>query len=114
MKKIKTKPKSLFPLIPGDIRTVRLIDREEAAEHLLEVEAVDGGVPRLTGTASVGVAVLDTNDNPPVIVEPLDKVLTVREKEPAGTVVARVVATDADAGENGTLVYSFDRGEAGF
>jgi hypothetical protein len=76
----------------------------------MEVEAVDGGTPRLTSSATVHVIVLDQNDNVPVVVQPLQKVISVREKQPVGTVVARIVATDADQDENATLVYGFHKG----
>ena len=89
---------------------MRRLDREEASEHLMEVEAVDGGTPRLTSTATVNVVVLDENDNAPTVVQPLQKVISVREKEPAGTVVAQIVATDPDLEENATIVYDFNKG----
>ena len=94
----------------GEIRSVRQLDREEASEHHMEVEAVDGGTPRLTSTTTVTVVVLDENDNKPVVVQPLQKVISVREKQPVGTVVARIVATDADLEENATLLYEFHTG----
>ena len=52
--------------------------------HTLEVEAVDGGVPRQTATATVEVTILDENDNAPVVMQPLQKIITVREKQPVG------------------------------
>ena len=70
--------------IPGEIRTVLSLDREEADLYHLEVEAVDGGVPRLTSTAMLEVRVLDENDNAPEVIQPLQEVITVREKEPPG------------------------------
>ena len=36
--------------------------------------------------------------------------LSVREKQPVGTTVARVVATDPDLDENSTLRYTFNKG----
>ena len=78
-----------------------------------QVEAVDGGTPRLTSTATVNVVVLDENDNAPTVVQPLQKVISVREKEPTGTVVAQIVATDPDLEENATIVYEFDKGNWG-
>ena len=40
----------------------------------------------------------------------MQKVISVREKEPSGTVVAQIVATDPDLEENATIVYEFDKG----
>ena len=70
--------------VAGEIRTVLALDREEAALYHLEVEAVDGGVPRLTCTAMLEVRVLDENDNAPEVIQPLQEVITVREKQPPG------------------------------
>ena len=58
----------------------------------------------------ISVIVLDENDNAPTVVQPLQKVISVREKEPSGTVVAQIVATDPDLEENATIVYEFDKG----
>ena len=45
---------------------------------------MDGGVPRLTSTATLEVRVLDENDNAPEVIQPLQEVITVREKQPPG------------------------------
>ena len=45
---------------------------------------MDGGVPRLTSTAMLEVRVLDENDNAPEVIQPLQEVITVREKQPPG------------------------------
>ena len=89
-----------------------MLDREEQDLHTLEVEAVDGGVPRLTTTVLLTVEVMDQNDNAPLVVQPLQKVISVREKQPIGTTVAQIVATDADKDENATLVYDFKKGKS--
>ena len=73
-----------YLLSPGEIRTVRVLDREEADFYKLEVEAVDRGVPRMTSTAMVQVTIMDQNDNAPVVVQPLQSVITVKEKQPIG------------------------------
>ncbi|KAL7858454.1 hypothetical protein AOLI_G00185560 [Acnodon oligacanthus] len=75
----------------ADLILKKALDREEQAVHNLILTAVDGGVPARSGTASIIVRVLDTNDNSPqfekekssdnyyelVVSEPLD-----REKVP--------------------------------
>ena len=78
----------------------------------MEVEAVDNGIPRLTSSAAVTVMVLDENDNAPVVIQPLQKVISVREKQPIGTVVAQIVAADPDQDENATLQYDFKKGKS--
>ena len=89
-----------------------VLDREEASVHHMEVEAVDNGIPRLTSSAAVTVMVLDENDNAPVVIQPLQKVISVREKQPIGTVVAQIVAADPDQDENATLQYDFKKGKS--
>ena len=88
-----------------------VLDREEASMHHMEVEAVDNGIPRLTSSATVNVIVTDENDNAPVVIQPLQKVISVREKQPIGTTVAQIVATDPDQDENATLQYDFKKGK---
>ena len=79
--------------------------------HHMEVEAIDNGIPRLTSSAIVNVIVMDENDNAPVVIQPLQKVISVREKQPIGTTVAQIVATDPDLDENATLLYDFKKGK---
>ena len=79
--------------------------------HHMEVEAVDNGIPRLTSSTTVNVIVMDENDNAPVVIQPLQKVISVREKQPIGTIVAQIVATDADLDENATLLFDFKKGK---
>ena len=54
--------------------------------------------------------VLDDNDNAPRVVEPAEQVVSVRERQPAGTLVMQVVATDPDQGDNASLQYTFATG----
>ena len=70
----------------GEIRSVYVLDREEAEMYTLEVEAVDQGVPRLTSSVTVQVNILDENDNAPMVIQPLQKIITVREKQPTGQI----------------------------
>lgn len=48
---------------------------------------------------------VDTNNNFPQFTQDLFKA-TINEKEQVGTVIARVSATDADAGDYGLVTYS--------
>ena len=47
----------------------KALDREQQAVHNLILTAVDGGTPARSGTASIIVHVLDTNDNAPTFDE---------------------------------------------
>uniref|UniRef100_A0A8C2PWX8 Cadherin domain-containing protein n=1 Tax=Cyprinus carpio TaxID=7962 RepID=A0A8C2PWX8_CYPCA len=82
------------------------LDREKQASHNLILTAVDGGVPARSGTASIIVRVLDTNDNDPQF----DKdsyTINLTENAPIGSLVVKLNATDKDEGTNSDIFYSF-------
>ena len=83
---------------------VRPLDRERVDSYRLKIMAADGGAPSRSGVVDVFVDVLDVNDNSPVF-ERRGYDASIVENAPPRTVVARVVATDADAGLNGQVVY---------
>ncbi|XP_074958395.1 protocadherin gamma-B1-like isoform X5 [Phalacrocorax aristotelis] len=84
----------------------RALDREKQSSFVLVLTAVDGGDPVRSGTVRVRVNVTDANDNAPVFGKSVYEA-RVRENLPAGSLVLRVRATDADAGSNGRVSYSF-------
>ncbi|XP_054143745.1 protocadherin gamma-B5-like, partial [Melozone crissalis] len=84
----------------------RVLDREKQNSFELVLMALDGGDPARSGTVQVRINVTDANDNPPVFSKTLYEA-RVSENLPAGSQVLRVVATDADAGSNGRVSYSF-------
>ncbi|KAK2524875.1 hypothetical protein Q9233_009194 [Columba guinea] len=84
----------------------KALDREEAAFHELVLRASDGGEPARTGTARIRVAVLDANDNAPVFSQ-TEYTVRVPEDVPVGSTLVTVIATDADEGLNGYVIYSF-------
>ncbi|XP_036069783.1 protocadherin beta-16 isoform X23 [Oryzias melastigma] len=81
------------------------LDREKNTELSLVLTAVDGGEPRMSGTAQILITVLDANDNAPAFTKPVYKA-TVPENSAKGTIVTRVSASDADDGLNGKITYS--------
>ncbi|XP_075622986.1 protocadherin gamma-B5-like [Balearica regulorum gibbericeps] len=83
----------------------RALDREKQSSFQLALTAVDGGEPVRSGTVQVRVNVTDANDNAPVFSKGVYEA-RVRENLPAGSLVLRVRATDADAGSNGRVSYS--------
>ncbi len=89
-----------------DLVLTKALDREEKAVHNLILTAIDGGVPARSGTASIIVRVQDTNDNAPQFDQAVYS-LNISENSPAGTVVIKLNATDADEGSNAELTYSF-------
>ncbi|XP_057269521.1 protocadherin alpha-5-like, partial [Pezoporus wallicus] len=81
------------------------LDRETMAIHRLVLTASDGGRPALTGTVDLVISVLDANDNAPQFNQSVYKVQLL-ENATEGTLVARVNATDPDAGSNAELTFT--------
>lgn len=69
------------------------------------MEARDQGHPRLTGTTTVLVTVLDKNDNPPHFTRLFS--VNVTENAEIGTFVIRITSNDRDIGQNANVSYSF-------
>ena len=89
-----------------DVRLVlvRPLDRERDELHRVIVVALDGGSPPRSGTLQVDVVVTDANDNSPEF-EYSSYEVQIVENIPRGTTIARVRATDRDAGANAEVVY---------
>ncbi|XP_074866173.1 protocadherin alpha-3-like [Carettochelys insculpta] len=93
----------------GSICALQPLDYEEVQVLQFEVSARDGGLPSLSGQASVQVFVVDANDNAPVV-SPWGRGLgpaweAVSLSAGAGQVVGKVRAVDADSGYNAWLRY---------
>ena len=88
----------------NDIITNAVLDREEKDTYTFEVFAYDHDGK--SGTAKVIVHVQDTNDNTPAFNRSSLK-LSVREDEPQGSQVGKVIATDRDdvTSGNGKVSY---------
>ncbi|KAL8194367.1 UNVERIFIED_CONTAM: hypothetical protein K2H54_016313 [Gekko kuhli] len=91
-----------------DLVLEKSLDREEKAQFVLTLTAVDGGVPQRTGTIVININVLDINDNFPQFTQSEYKV-KLKENSPRGTLVSKVEARDLDFGSNAQLSYSFHR-----
>lgn len=89
----------------GEIFTNMRLDREDIANYELTVEAVDQGMPQLTGSATVLITVLDKNDNPPRFTRLFS--VNVTENAEIGVFVIKVTSSDLDIGENANATYSF-------
>uniref|UniRef100_A0A3B1KM24 Cadherin domain-containing protein n=1 Tax=Astyanax mexicanus TaxID=7994 RepID=A0A3B1KM24_ASTMX len=89
-----------------DLILKKTLDREEQAVHNLILTAVDGGVPARSGTASIIVRVLDTNDNAPYFNKD-SYTIKLTENSPTGSLVVKLNATDTDEGSNSEIVYSY-------
>ncbi|XP_064314231.1 uncharacterized protein LOC104040880 [Phalacrocorax carbo] len=98
----------------GALYALRPFDYEEVREVGLWVRAEDGGAPPLSSNVSVRLVIVDENDNAPQVLYPPAAAapgagwagveLAPRSAEP-GALVAKVVAVDADAGQNAWLSY---------
>ncbi|XP_033010122.1 protocadherin beta-16-like isoform X4 [Lacerta agilis] len=92
----------------ADLVLEKPLDREVEAQLSLILSAVDGGVPRKTGTAQIIIHVLDNNDNAPQFNKSVyqEKLM---ENSPLDTLVTRVEARDKDFGSNAQIIYSFSQ-----
>ncbi|XP_034036993.1 protocadherin beta-16-like [Thalassophryne amazonica] len=82
----------------------KALDREKQEYISLFLTAVDGGEPQRSGTMQIHVAVLDANDNAPVFTQAVYKA-SLKENSPAGTLITKVSASDADKSANGEVTY---------
>ncbi|NXK96054.1 PCDB4 protein, partial [Formicarius rufipectus] len=93
----------------GDVYILRPLDYEKVRAFELAVSASDGGSPPLSTQALLRVVVRDENDNTPVVLHPPHDSSAAGELvprwAPSGYLVAKVVAVDADAGQNAWLSY---------
>ncbi|XP_063045538.1 protocadherin beta-16-like isoform X2 [Engraulis encrasicolus] len=89
-----------------DLILKKALDREEQSVHNLILTAVDGGVPARSGTASIMIRVLDTNDNAPKF-DKESYTIELPENSPIGSLVVKLNATDQDEGSNAEITYLF-------
>ncbi|KAM6148483.1 protocadherin beta-17-like [Erethizon dorsatum] len=94
----------------GQLFALRALDYEALRAFDFRVGATDRGSPALSSEALVRVRVLDANDNAPFVLYPLQNAsapcteLLPRAAD-AGYLLTKVVAVDADAGQNAWLSY---------
>ncbi|XP_026867619.2 protocadherin-8 [Electrophorus electricus] len=88
---------------------VKELDREIEDSYTLQVTASDGGSPPKSGSVTVHVKVLDSNDNSPQFEHKSLKV-ELNEDAPIGFLLLRVQAFDPDHGQNGDVHYDFVEG----
>ncbi|XP_045080328.1 protocadherin beta-16-like isoform X25 [Coregonus clupeaformis] len=106
-------PVSSFLSINGDtgvIHAVRAFDYELFRSFKVHVVARDNGSPPLSSNLTVSVFITDENDNSPQILYPAsagNSLMTemVPKAALAGSLVSKVIAVDADSGQNAWLSY---------
>ncbi|VVD05382.1 unnamed protein product [Leptidea sinapis] len=91
----------------GVLYTATSLDAEVKFLYTLTVSAIDQGNAgtRKQSSAKVKILVIDANDNDPIFEKEQIEV-TVLENGASGSTVTRVVAHDADSGENAYISYS--------
>ncbi|OPJ88333.1 hypothetical protein AV530_008304 [Patagioenas fasciata monilis] len=94
----------------GDVFVLRPLDYEQVKQIEVLVSASDTGSPPLSANVTVRLVVVDENDNAPLVLYPSqDSNPPSSELVPmsaeAGYLVTKVVAVDADSGQNSWLSY---------
>uniref|UniRef100_A0A4W3K9Y4 Cadherin domain-containing protein n=1 Tax=Callorhinchus milii TaxID=7868 RepID=A0A4W3K9Y4_CALMI len=94
----------------GNIHALQSFDYEQQKTFQFQVQAKDSGVPPLWSKCAVKVIILDQNDNAPVIISPLawNGSISIGLKSQSiypGYLVTKIIATDADSGQNARLSY---------
>ncbi|NWZ73399.1 PCDGK protein, partial [Acrocephalus arundinaceus] len=95
----------------GTLYLLTSLDHEDQVEFSMMVQVQDGGFPPLATNVSVSVFVTDLNDNAPMVLYPHPNTTAtytdvVAPGTPAGHMVTKVVAVDADAGYNAWISYT--------
>ncbi|XP_075690633.1 protocadherin-20-like [Rhinoderma darwinii] len=85
---------------------LRPLDRESQSEHRMSLIAFDNGLPRLSGSATLVVKIMDINDNCPVFLANNVSVKLPRNAS-VGDKVVQLQAVDADDGENSVIEYFY-------
>ncbi|XP_039630302.1 protocadherin alpha-3-like isoform X31 [Polypterus senegalus] len=98
----------------GQVTTFTSFDFEKMKSFTFIVVAKDSGVPSLSSNVTVNVFILDQNDNPPLVLFPLQTNGTAVAEETiprnvkTGYLVTRIRAYDADVGYNALLSFSLE------
>nr|XP_015797746.2 protocadherin gamma-A12-like [Nothobranchius furzeri] len=108
---------SSFLSVNGDtgvIHAVRSFDYEQLRSFKVHVMARDNGSPPLSSNVTVSVFVSDVNDNSPQILYPAPEGSSfmtelVPKAAHGGSLVSKVIAVDADSGQNAWLSYQIVR-----
>ncbi|KAM4554675.1 protocadherin gamma-A11-like isoform 38-T38 [Odontesthes bonariensis] len=106
-------PVSSYLSVNGDtgvIHAVRSFDYEQFRSFKVHLVARDNGSPPLSSNVSVSVFISDVNDNSPQILYPAPEGSSfmtelVPKAAHGGSLVSKVIAVDADSGQNAWLSY---------
>ena len=84
------------------------LDRESVESYTLTIQAINPFSAMFTGTTTIQITVLDSNDNSPQF-ESNTFQFTISETSGIGTDIGTVTAQDADAGANAAITYSLQQ-----
>ncbi|KAF7235477.1 Protocadherin alpha-C2 [Varanus komodoensis] len=98
----------------GRLHALRSFDYEELREFQVTVRAQDAGTPSLSSTAPVHIYVVDQNDHAPQILYPTPgnasaATEVVPRSAHVGYLVTKVIAVDADSGQNAWLFFRLEQ-----
>lgn len=96
--------KSLDQRFSVKLILAKLLDRELVDFFSVRVIAKDGGSPQMSGTITINVNVLDTNDNTPEFTQNFYN-KTVKDNTVAMETILTLSAVDKDLGDNGRVSY---------
>ncbi|KAM4621330.1 protocadherin gamma-A12-like [Polymixia lowei] len=94
----------------GIIHVMRQFDYEQFRDFKVHVMARDNGSPPLSSNVTISVFITDVNDNSPQILYPAaegNSFMTelIPKAAHGGSLVSKVIAVDADSGQNAWLSY---------
>ncbi|XP_059716263.1 protocadherin beta-15-like [Haemorhous mexicanus] len=94
----------------GHVFVLRPLDYEHLRQSEVTVSASDAGSPPLRANVTVRLVVLDENDNAPLVLYPAQESSPASSElvpvsAEAGYLISKVVAVDADSGQNSWLSY---------
>ncbi|XP_078267127.1 uncharacterized protein LOC144599764 [Rhinoraja longicauda] len=93
----------------GNIYALRSFDYEQLKNFRIIIQGQDAGSPTLSSNTTVNIIILDQNDNAPIIISPFagnsSPLEITHHSLCSECVVAKVIATDADSGQNMRLSY---------
>ncbi|XP_041078516.1 protocadherin gamma-A10-like isoform X6 [Polyodon spathula] len=98
----------------GVLYAVSSFDYEKIRDFQIHIKALDGGSPPLSSNVTVNIFVQDENDNAPQILYPVQTggslvAEMVPRSADVGYLVTKVVAVDADSGQNAWLSYKLHK-----
>uniref|UniRef100_A0A3Q0SVW2 Cadherin domain-containing protein n=1 Tax=Amphilophus citrinellus TaxID=61819 RepID=A0A3Q0SVW2_AMPCI len=99
-----SKERQVFSLDPktGEVKVAGAIDYEKESSYEMQISAKDG--LGLASYATLLIEIIDVNDNTPVIyLKSLSN--SIPENASPGSLVSKVIAVDADSGQNAWLSY---------